>query len=76
MSQTTLCLPCALALRPPVTDPPHYCPGQVRLVSGTGQVRVVLCGCPICWPNRSADRRSDQPADHAPDPPAEPPAEA
>lgn len=56
MSEKTLCLPCALAMRPPVTPPPHGCPGQVRLVSGTGQLRVVLCQCPVCWPDRSADR--------------------
>ncbi|MBE1486142.1 hypothetical protein H4W31_001780 [Plantactinospora soyae] len=64
MSETTLCLPCALAMRPPVTSPPHGCPGQVRLVAGTGQVRVVVCGCPVCWPDRSADDGSGQSVDH------------
>lgn len=56
MRETTLCLPCALARRPPVTPAPHGCPGQLRKVSGTGQVRVVLCECPVCWPGRSPDR--------------------
>ncbi|MGX7669022.1 hypothetical protein [Plantactinospora sp. DSM 117369] len=63
MSETTLCLPCALALRPPVTAPPHHCPGQVRLVSGTGQIRIVLCGCRTCWPDRSTEPADLEPAE-------------
>ncbi|MDW5328456.1 hypothetical protein [Plantactinospora sp. KLBMP9567] len=72
MSETTLCLPCALALRPPVTAPPHHCPGQVRLVSGTGQVRIVLCGCRICWPGRSADPSGPEPTNPSTPKPTEP----
>ncbi|MGI5146458.1 hypothetical protein ACQEVC_08730 [Plantactinospora sp. CA-294935] len=72
MSETTLCLPCALALRPPVTAPPHHCPGQVRLVSGTGQVRIVLCGCRICWPGRSTNPSGPEPAEPATAKPTEP----
>ncbi|GAB3966497.1 hypothetical protein V1634_30550 [Plantactinospora veratri] len=67
MSETTLCLPCALALRPPVTEPPHHCPGQVRLVTGTGQLRVVLCECRICWPERSDEQPTRQPAQQSPE---------
>lgn len=63
MTEPTLCLPCALALRPPVSTAPHGCPGQLRLVSGTGEVRVVLCGCVVCWPERSADW-AGEPFDH------------
>ncbi|WP_159104812.1 hypothetical protein [Plantactinospora sp. BB1] len=65
MTETTLCLPCALALRPPVTEPPHHCPGQVRLVSGTGQVRVVLCECRICWPDRAKEQPPRQSIDRS-----------
>ncbi|MEE6258507.1 hypothetical protein [Plantactinospora sonchi] len=59
MSDTTLCLPCTLALRPPTTETPHGCPGQLQMVSGTGQVSVLRCGCPVCWPERSADGSVD-----------------
>ncbi|AVT30977.1 hypothetical protein C6361_17500 [Plantactinospora sp. BC1] len=75
MTETTLCLPCALALRPPVTEPPHHCPGQVRLVSGTGQVRVVLCECRICWPDRAKEQPPRQPLEQSPQQPARQPLE-
>ncbi|WP_158624088.1 hypothetical protein [Micromonospora sp. HM5-17] len=55
MSERTLCLPCTLALRPPVTATPHGCPGQLQVFSGTGQLRVRYCACPVCWPDRAAE---------------------